>query len=217
MRRRLILIGALVALLAIPLVVGATVEKYRYDNTQGWVYWTQVDDVVGGFQTWHFGSASVYQFDSQYDNGVYADVYITEAICPEGVEPWGGYDENGDPIDDPCSYSERWGFSDDASIAILGRKLATAQLSGNFLLYDAETGADAGSGSLTAELTGFGSTWTSMGMFHDRYQGGMGMSKDRWTQREATVTGSFGGTTFTVENSGGGFGVSSGFSLWRSK
>lgn len=217
MRRRLILIGALVALLAIPMVVGATVEKYRYDNTQGWVYWTQVDPPKNGFTTWHFGSVSVYQFDSQGDNGVYADVYINDVTCPNGSEPWGGYDENGDPTNDPCTYSDRWGYSENATIDIIGKKLESAELTGKFNLYDAATGASAGSKTLSAVLSGIGSTWTSQGMWRDRYQGGMSMSKDRWTQREATATGYFGKTTFTADNSGAGFGVSSGFSLWKSK
>ena len=217
MKKRLILIGALVALLAIPMVVNAAVEKYRYDNTQASVFWTQ-QTAKNGMVTWVFGYASVYQFDSQFDNGVYGDVYIDIAKCPVGTEPWSGWDENGEPLPDPCTYSSRWGFTDNASIEIIGKKLDSARMSGTFNLYNGDTGASMGTKVLTAQLTGIGGTWTSQGMWRDRYQGGMSMYKDRWNQREATVTGSFGNTSFaSATDSGGWFGVSSGFSLWKSK
>lgn len=137
-------------------------------------------------------------------------------VCPVGTEPWGGWDEE-EPVEDPCTYKERWGYSDDATIEIIGKKLSGARITGTFHLYKGETGMPAGTKVLSADLTGFGSTWTSQGMWRDRFQGGMSMYKDRWVQREATGVGSFGGTAFQAENSGGAFGTSTGFSLWKSK
>ncbi len=219
MKRRLILIGALVALLVIPMVVNAAVEKYRYDNTQAWVYWTQIDEPTAeGIVGWHFGYLSVYQYDSQGENGVFAWIDISDAYCPEGVEPWSGHGGHGEePKDDPCNYDSRFGHSEDAKIEIIGKKLDGARISGQLQIFGGHGGDPVGSPRFSIQLSGVGSTWTSQGMWRDRYQGGMSMYRDRWTNREATVTGNIGPMGFAPGLSGGGFGTSTGFSLWKSK
>lgn len=218
MRKKIILVGALVALLAVPMVVNAAVEKYRYDNTQAWAHWTEIDAPVDGTVGWHFGYMSVYQYDSQFEDGVFADIYINDAYCPVGVEPYSSHGEHGEPNpNDPCEYSDRWGYSENATIEVYGKKLGSARVTGQFTLYGGHGGDPVGSPKFDVSLTGMGNTWTSQGMWRDRYSGGMSMYRDRWTHREATVTGFIGQMGFHPDRSGGGFGTSNGFSLWKSR
>ncbi|MDH4117276.1 MAG: hypothetical protein OEX04_01045 [Acidimicrobiia bacterium] len=216
LKKKLVALAAAVALFIVPSVVSAAVDKYRYDNSQAWAYWTQIDPVnADGIVGWHFGYINAYQFDSEGEGGIYVDAWIEDAFCPEGVEPYSGGGHGEEPVDDPCTYGFRYGYSENATLEITGRKLDSARMTGTLILSDGHGGDPVGMPPFDITLTGVGNTWTSQSMYRDRYQGGMGMSRDRWTQREATVTGFIGPMGFAPDLSGGGFGVSSGFSLWK--